>query len=341
MRRSTKASLAGLGAVVAAAVVLPLSCGGGSKPWAGLGGPPRVVATFPPLDCFVQNVGGKHVGVLSLCTASGPHEFDPSTTDKQKLQEADLFVINGLGLEDRFASSMAEASGNAKLRGANAPGVVNLGKHLIEAKLVDKFGEHDEHDHGKKEEAHGDDHKHGEYDPHVWLGIPQAVKMVEVIRDALNDADAAHKADYDRHAIEYVATLKKLHEEGLAALKEKTNRKIVTSHDSLHYFAESFEIEVEGAIELQPGIHPDEATFAKLVKTCKEEGVRVIATEPQSKNSPWAQRLLTELRNKGVTDVEVISLDPLETLTDPEKLDAGWYERRMRANIDELKKALR
>jgi ABC-type Zn uptake system ZnuABC Zn-binding protein ZnuA len=76
MRRSTKAGLAGPRALVPAAVVLPLSCGGGTtSPWADQGGPPRVVATFPPLACFVRNVGGNHVGVLSLCTSSGPHEF--------------------------------------------------------------------------------------------------------------------------------------------------------------------------------------------------------------------------------------------------------------------------
>ncbi len=346
MRKSTKASLAVVGAAMAAAVVLPLSCGGGTDPWAGLGGPPHVVATFPPIDCFVQNVGSRHVGVLSLCTTTGPHEFDPSTADRQKLQKADLFVINGLALEDRFASKMVDSSDNPKLRGAGAKGVINLGDRLLKKPdLVDKFGEHDDHeghDHAKAEEAHGHDHAHGEWDPHVWLGIPQAIAMVEGIRDALDEADPANKADYDRNAADYVAKLKQLHEDGKAALEVKKNRKVVTTHDSLHYFAESFGIEIEGAVQLQPGVDVDDATFGKLVKACKEDGVRVIATEPEFGKSKWVEQLAKELRNKGVSDVEIIQLDPMETTTkDDDNLDAGWYERRMRFNIDQLKKALR
>jgi ABC-type Zn uptake system ZnuABC Zn-binding protein ZnuA len=344
MRRSTKLGLAGLGALLGAAVVLPLSCGGGSDPWAGLGGPPRVVATFPPLYCFVRNVGGPHVAVLSICTSSGPHDFDPGPADGQKLHKADLLVLNGLGLEDRFASRLADASNNPKLRGLSGPGVLNLGDRLLKVPgLVDKFGEHDDHDHdhGKAEEAHGHDHDHGDYDPHVWLGIPQAVKMVEVIRDALSEADPAHKAEYDRNAADYVARLRKLHEEGKAALEGKKNRKIVTSHDSLHYFAESFGLEIEDVIQLTPGTEPDPQTVARLVEKCKKEGVRVIATEPQFRQQGTAGTLLRELRRKGVDDAEVIELDPLETLSEGDMLDAGWYERRLNFNLDQLKKALR
>jgi ABC-type Zn uptake system ZnuABC Zn-binding protein ZnuA len=343
MRRSTILAWAGLGTILAAAVLLPLSCGGSQDPWQGLPGPPRVVATFPPLACFVQNVGGDHVGVLSLCTAQGPHEFDPSTEDKLKLKRADLFVINGLGLDDRFADSMAQSSDNPKLRGKDAPGVINLGERLLQAKLVDRMEAHEEHEEGKKEEHDHGHHHHGDNDPHVWLGIPQAKVMIEVIRDELKKADPVHSSDYDRRAADYIAKLDKLHEDGKAALKDKKNRKIVSSHDSLHYFAKSFDLEVADVIELQPGSDLTQATLADLVKNCKEEGVRVIATEPQyhDKGQKQAQDLVTELKRKGVPEVEIITVDPLETLTEGEKLDAGWYERRTRANLDELKKALK
>lgn len=351
MRKYTNAGLVGVGAVLAAAALLSVGCGASKDPWEGLGGPPRVVVTFPPLACFVQNVGGNDVGVLSLCTTGrGPHDFDPTPPDTQKLQKADLFFLNGLELDDEFANKMAQASGNPRLRDKGAPGVVNLGERLLKLKvpgLVDKFGEHEGHEHGKKEEAHdhghGEGHRHGEYDPHVWLGIPQAVRMVEIIRDELKSNDPTHAADYDRRAKEYIAKLEKLHAEGKAALKDKKDSKVVTSHDSLHYFAESFDIEVAGVIQLRPGAEPEAATLAKLVKMCKEKGVRVIATEPQyeQKGRSAAETLRDSLRREGVADAEIIELDPLETLSKGDTLDAGWYERRIRANLDELTKALR
>src|SRR5207249_395111 len=79
------AGLIGLGAVLAAGALLTPSCSPPTDPWQGIGGPPRIVATFPPLACFAQNVGGDHVGVLTLCTAKGPHEFDPHPEDTRKL----------------------------------------------------------------------------------------------------------------------------------------------------------------------------------------------------------------------------------------------------------------
>jgi zinc transport system substrate-binding protein len=164
--------------------------------------------------------------------------------------------------------------------------------------------------------------------------------MVEVIRDELKKFDPPHEADYERRAKEYVARLEKLHEDGKAALKGKKNRKIVTSHESLHYFAESFDIDVADVIELQPGAEPDEAKLEELVKKCKDEDVRVFATEPQFKLQGTVDIILKELRRKGVDDVKVIDVDPLEALSGGDKLDAGWYERRMRANIDALKDAL-
>jgi ABC-type Zn uptake system ZnuABC Zn-binding protein ZnuA len=336
MRTDPKLVLIGLGALLAAAAVLPVSCGGPTDPWKGLAGPPRVVATFPPLACFAENVGGNPVGVLTLCTSKGPHEFDPSPQDTYKLRKADLFLLNGLTLDDKFAREMARASDNPRLRDADAPGLVNLGDRLLAmpGDLVDPFGEHGDHNH---DHEHG--HAHGQYDPHVWLGVPQAVAMVEVIRDELKKVDPSRAADYDRRAADYVARLEKLHREGKAELAGKKNRRIVTAHESLHYFAESFDIDVVGAIQLTPGQDPDAQTLDRLARTCQEKDVHVIATEPQFRQRGAAETLQQNLRRKGV-DVELIELDPLETLSADDKLDAGWYERRLRANLDTLKKAL-
>ena len=49
--------------------LLMVSCGPGANPWDGQPGPPRVVVSFAPLECFVRNVGGDNVGVLSICSA--------------------------------------------------------------------------------------------------------------------------------------------------------------------------------------------------------------------------------------------------------------------------------
>src|SRR5690606_15497763 len=55
---------------------------------------------------------------------------------------------------------------------------------------------HAEDDHDHEGEAHTHDHAHGEFDPHLWHDPDNAIVMVENIRDALIEVDAAHAAEY-------------------------------------------------------------------------------------------------------------------------------------------------
>ena len=79
----------------------------------------------------------------------------------------------------------------------------------------------------------------------------------------------------------------------------------------------------------------------KLVKTCVENKVRVIAVEPQYSGQASAKRILDELRrHKEIVDPVLVELDPLETVQ-PLDLNPGWYEAKMRINLENLAKAMR
>src|SRR5438105_6677854 len=87
--------------------VLVLGCGQMHPPWEGKGGPPRVLVTFAPLESFARTIGGDQAAVMSLCTYNtGPHDYQFTIEDAIKLRDADLFVANGLGLDDHFADKL-------------------------------------------------------------------------------------------------------------------------------------------------------------------------------------------------------------------------------------------
>jgi zinc transport system substrate-binding protein len=308
-------------------------------PWPPGSKPPRVLVTIPPLYSFVKNVAGDHATIRCLCTTTGPHHYESdSVQDAMQLRTANLFLAIGLGLDEKFADRMAEHSQNPNLR------YIRLGNSLP-AKLKLKTEDHDEDekdhkdhkDHQDHKDAHG--HEHGEFDPHVWLGIEQAKNMVEQIRDALKvaDPDTQHAKDYDANAAKYLETLEKLREDGKKSLKDKKNLKIISFHESLEYFEKSFGIDIVGVIERAPGSTPTSGDINDLVKLCKEKDVRVIAVEPQYASNNVAAQLQKELGGGKVLLVEV---DPLETAEEKELKSAKWYEERMRANIDNLAKAL-
>lgn len=61
----------------------------------------QVITTFYPLAYFTERIGGDHVEVVNLTENSGDaHHFEPVMQDRIKIEEADMFVYNGLGLEE-------------------------------------------------------------------------------------------------------------------------------------------------------------------------------------------------------------------------------------------------
>src|SRR5262249_45414055 len=142
---------------------------------------------------------------------------------------------------------------------------------------------------------------------------------------------------FEKRAADFQAELDNLHKYGKDALANKKNRKLITQHESLDYFAKSFDLDIIDSIQPKAGSDPSGIEMARLVKTCTEKDVKAMAFEPQYKDKE-AKTLLSELENKGVKGVKIIELDPLETA--PPDLTADYYITRMRQNIDELKKAL-
>jgi zinc transport system substrate-binding protein len=66
-----------------------------------------VVASFYPLYEFASRVGGDRAEVSSLVPAGiEPHDWEPAPQDRQRVQAADLLVINGAGFDESWAGDM-------------------------------------------------------------------------------------------------------------------------------------------------------------------------------------------------------------------------------------------
>jgi zinc transport system substrate-binding protein len=324
MKRNRRAAL-GFG-IVLGFLLLTLGCGSSPNPWKDQPGPPRVLVTFPPLASFVKAIGGDGVGVLSLCEKVGPHHYSPTSEDAIKLAGADLFVWNGLGLDDSFALRLKNNTSNDKLH------CRELAESLPEKSLLKdpnyKPGQPHQHD-----ESGACCGGHGPFDPHVWLGLPQAVKMVEQLRDDLKEIDSARAAEYDRQAAEYVAELKALLADGR---KKLTGFKtpIITHHEAMRYFAEQFGLNVVGSLQGLSGEEPDHHKLQELVSRCKGHPRVLVTVEPQY-SSTIADVLRAESDLKK-TEVILVELDPLETNPAGDELNGEWYIRKMRQNIEAL-----
>jgi zinc transport system substrate-binding protein len=259
-------------------------------------------------------------------TTTGPHDFNPTEQDARLVSRADIMYTIGMGLDDHAAELMQKGSGNANLK--IVPLSVSVPKHMrLESQC-------------RHEHKAGEKHEHGD-DPHLWLGPDHAVLMVNAIRDTLKEQDPAHAAGYDQRAAAYVTKLNGLKTYGLEKFKGKKDNRLVSFHDSLTYFAHTYNLEIRDILTQKPGQEPDAKEMRRLIRICADENkpTRVIAVEPQFSNSTSGETLKKELVAKGVKNPVLVEIDTLETVK-PDELTLDWYEKRMRANIDALAAAL-
>src|SRR5262249_40388034 len=140
MRRRCSLATALAVAVVGGLVVILTGCNGSGStdPWEKAGRKPKVLVSFAPLYSFAKSVAGDDAEVKCLLTTMGPHthgDANPKMIDLAR--GCDVFVVNGLGLDDgpdSFVPKLEKASANPKWN------VLNLGSKFDEKCLMD--GEH-------------------------------------------------------------------------------------------------------------------------------------------------------------------------------------------------------
>lgn len=279
---------------------------------------PRVVASIVPLYCFAAEVAGPDAEVRCLLIAKGPHEFTPGNFDVQLLSSADLFITNGLRLEN-FLDKLVKNSGNSKMT------IVHTGERIPQDRRIFTEAQH----HGDHSHPAGDD-------PHVWLGVDEAKIQTDAIRDALSEIDPAHANNYRQRAEQFKEKLDALKTKA-APLRDLPGG-LVTFHDSFRYFGRAFGIPIAGAIRGLQGEEIGPAELKRQAQELREKHVRIIGVEPQ-----YPSKAALELARAVDPDerlIQIVDLDPLETGVPTSGrdyvLDKNWYLEKMNQNLDRL-----
>ncbi len=291
---------------------------------------PTVIATFSILGDFVQNVAGDKVNLITLVSAnSDVHDYEPTPSDAARLSEADLIFELGLELET-WLDALYRTSGSQARRVVVSEGaMLREGGHAHE---TDADHAHDD-EHGHSEEkAKEADHAHGEFDPHIWQDPRNAIQIVRNIEAALSALDPANADFYKANAQAYIAQLEALDEEiaSLVAQLPETQRKLLTSHEALGYFAARYGFEVIGSVlgsTTTETSEPSASDIARLVEQVRESGVKVIFLE----NIPNARVVEQLAKEANITVGPVLFTDALGEPGSPiaTYLEAMRYNGRM------------
>ena len=235
--------------------------------------PISVVVTTNIVADWVENIGGEHVEVFSLVpVGADPHSFQPGAQDVAKIADAELVLSVGLGLEESWLKELLE---NA----ARDPStIVELGE------IVDpiEFGESHREEVAEGAEGEEEDERHGIDDPHFWFDPLRVKRAVNDIAARLSVLDPDRGDTFGANASAYNAQLDDLHawtEEQVGMVPED-RRLLVTSHDSLGYFANLYGFEVVGVIlSTTTEVEPSAGDLAELIHEIEEYSVAAVFGE--------------------------------------------------------------
>ena len=276
----------------------------------------QVMASFYPMYDFALKIGGEYVEVTDMVPAgTEPHDWEPAPKDLAKLEEADVFVYSGAGME-YWAEDILTSIQNTKLVTVEASNGITL--------LDVEDGETAEQSH---------EHTHGDTDPHVWLDPIKAKQEMANIRDAFSEADPAHAEDYAANYEEAAAKLDTLDAHFRETLAGCTKHEIVVSHEAFGYLCSASGITQMGIEGLMPDSEPDPARMAEITDFVRAHDVKVIFSE-ELVSEKVAQTIAKE------TGAEVETLNPLEGLSEEDQAAGADYFSVMEDNLAKLVAAL-
>ena len=290
-------AVAGLAAVLAAGAVA--ACGDGAAD--GADGATTIVATTTQLGDLARAVAGDRADVRQVLEpGSDPHAYEPRPSDVRAVAAAKVVVRSGGDLDAWLGDVLRNAGSDARaltildgLRTRRGPDGV---------------------------------------DPHWWQNPRNAVIAVERIRDAVIEADPEGRVAYASNAASYLEQVRALDRAIATCMRRipRRERRLVTDHDALGYYADRYDIDVVGTVipALSSQAQASAGGVARLVRTVRSAGVAAIF--PESSVNPKLTRAIA--RDAGAKVGPALYADSLG----PKGSAGATYLGSLRANTTAL-----
>ncbi|TAD76410.1 MAG: metal ABC transporter substrate-binding protein [Oscillatoriales cyanobacterium] len=239
------------------------------------------------------------------------HTYEPTPADRTAIESAKLVLYGGYGFEGGLLKTITSAPSAgpkvALFEQAVPQPILTAGHDHEHDHEHDHDHDHD-HDHGSKGKPGAQDQKDKTQpdatqpakpaqttggqpqaadseqtpDPHIWHDPKNGVRLTEVITDRLASLVPDQADRYRRQAATMVAQFQQLDRwiTSQVATVPADRRKLVTTHDSLRYYAQAYGFQVKGALSgLSTEARPSPGDLAELVQLVKAAGVPAIFAE--------------------------------------------------------------
>ncbi|HRU02078.1 MAG TPA: zinc ABC transporter substrate-binding protein, partial [Victivallales bacterium] len=253
-----------------------------------------------------------------------PHDYALTPQDMMKISNANVMIINGLGMEEFIGLNVLKINPNIKIIDSSE-GI----KDLIKLSDEHHNGEIEE-DHEEIKEDHHHHNEHSEFNPHLFASPMMAQKVIINIASNLSRIIPDKREIFEKNAKEYIKRLQIISDDFKKKTENFKNKKIIQPHGVFDYFARDFGLEIIAT--LQPHGHElSSSEIITLIKIIEKEKPIAIISEYQ-----YSDKIAKMLSDE--TKIPHIKLDPVAS--GPENPPLNFYEERMKKNFQILEKIM-
>jgi zinc/manganese transport system substrate-binding protein len=262
--------------------------------------PVKIVAAENFYGDVATQIGGANVAVTSILSNpdEDPHLFEASVSTAKALAEAKIVIANGADYDPWME----------KLLGAGkAPGR----REIWVAALA---------------------HKKAGDNPHLWYNPATVKALGAALSVDLAIIDPAHRADYQKAAASFGASLEPLQGKIAEMRKKYAGDPVAASEPVFGYMAELLGLKMRDekfALSVMNNTEPSAADVAAFEDDLKNHKVKVMLYNAQA-SEPAVQRLVQMARDEKIPVVGVSETEPA----------GADYQKWMSSQLDALDKAL-
>lgn len=211
----------------------------------------KIVTSFYPIYVMTANIteGAQNIELVNMTDVNVGcvHNYTITTSDMKKIENADVFIENGLGLED-FSDKILESNKNLQIIDSSE-NILNLIKE--------------------------DD----ETNPHIWTSISNYIAQVENITKELSQKNPENAEIYEANCNDYVQKLTELKLKYDTELQSLNGESAVSLNESFEYLGRDLGLNLITIHTSHEESSISAETLKNVIDTMKQTNSKIIIVD--------------------------------------------------------------
>ena len=225
----------------------------------------KIVTSFYPIYIIAENIteGANNIELENMADVNVGclHDYTLTTEDMKKVEKADVFVINGLGMEN-FIDKVINSNNTMQVIDSSS-GIENIIKN--------------------------DD----ETNAHIWTNINNYITQVKNISERLQQIDSKNANIYKENEENYINQLEKLEEEYIQKLEGLKGKKVVNLNEAFEYLGQELQMEMTTIETNHEESTMSAEMMSSIIEKMKNENIQMILVD-KNDNKTMAETIANE-----------------------------------------------